>query len=183
MDGAHDLPPQHRTLRAAIGHSYTLLDEEERGLFRSLGVVAGGCDLAVIEAVSAWDEKVQGRTLLEALHALVAKSLVRAETARNGTARFTLLETIREYALEQARAAGEEPLLRERHYDAYLQLFRTADSRLRGPESAAWLARLEPEADNLRAALQWALDEGRYTDMAWLLMAVAVVSAPHRPLG
>ena len=54
-----------------------------------------------------------------------------------------------------------------------LQLFRTADARLRGPEATAWLARLEPEQDNLRAALQWTLDEGRYADMAWLLLAVA----------
>ena len=83
------------------------------------------------------------------------------------------METIREFALEQARAEGEEELLRQRHYAAFLQLFRTADKRLRGPEAAAWFARLEPEQDNLRAALQWTLDGRCYTDMAWLVLVVA----------
>ena len=55
----------------------------------------------------------------------------------------------------------------------YLQLFRTGDSHLRGREDLAWLSRLKPEQDNLRAALQWALDEARYTDAAWLMVAVS----------
>ena len=118
-------------------------------------------------------QKMSGRALLATLHALIGKSLVRVETMPGGAGRFLLLETIREFALEQARAEGEEELLRQRHFAAYLQLFRTADRRLRGPEAAAWLARLEPEQDNLRAALQWTLDERRYADMAWLVLAVA----------
>ena len=107
------------------------------------------------------------------LHTLIGKSLVRVETTPSGARRFLLLEIIREFALEQAQAEGEEELLRQRHFAAFLQLFRTADKRLRGPESAAWFARLEPEQDNLRAALQWTLDGGRYADMAWLVLAVA----------
>ena len=173
VDGAQDLPPHQRTLRKAIAHSYDLLDEEERRLFRSLGVFVGGCALEEIEAVSAWDQERAGRALLATLHALIGKSLVRVETTPDGAGRYLLLETIREFALEQARAEGEEDLLRQRHYAAYLQLFRTADAGLRGPEAAAWLARLEPEQDNLRAALQWALDGRRYADAAWLLLAVA----------
>ncbi len=106
------------------------------------------------------------------LHALIGKSLVRVETTPGGAARFSLLETIREFALEQARAEDEEDLLRERHFAVYLQLFRVGDWGLRGLEGAAWLARLEAEHDNLRAALRWTLDEGRYADMAWLLLAV-----------
>ena len=106
------------------------------------------------------------------LHALIGKSLVRAETLPSGEQRFLLLETIREFALEQLRAHGEEARIRQRHYAAYLQLFRTGDSYLRRAEAATWLARLEPEQDNLRAALQWAFDEARYEDAAWLLMAV-----------
>ena len=69
-------------------------------------------------------------------------------------------------------ASGEVELLRQRHHAAYLQLFRTADSHLRGPEARPGLARLEPEQDNLRAALQWALDEDRYEDAAWLMVAI-----------
>ena len=102
----------------------------------------------------------------------MAKAWCAPKRLPTGEQRFLLLETIREFALEQLRAHGEETLLRQRHYAAYLQLFRTADSHLRGPEAAAWFARLEPEQDNLRAALQWALDAARYADAAWLMVAV-----------
>ena len=173
VDGAQDLPPRQRTLYNAIAYSYDLLDEGERRLFRSLGVFMGGCGLEAIEAVSGWDQDMAGRPLLTTLHTLIGKSLVHAEATPDGAGRYLLLETIREFALEQARAAGEEDLLRQRHYAAYLQLFRTADIRLRGPEVTAWIARLEPEQDNLRAALQWALDGRRYVDAAWLMLAVA----------
>ncbi len=173
VGGAQDLPPHQRTLRKAIAHSYALLDDAERTLIRSLGIFAGGCGLNELAAVSACNETTTERALTATLHALVGKSLVRVETTTGGAGRYLLLETIREFALEQARAEGEEELLLRRHYTAFLQLFRTADSRLRGPASTAWLARLEPEQDNLRAALQWALDEGRYVDMAWLILAAA----------
>ncbi len=173
VGGAQDLPPHQRTLRRAIGHSYHLLDEEERALFRSLGVFVGGCGLEEIEAVSAWGQNIPESALASTLHALIGKSLVRVETMSGSAGRFLLLETIREFALEQARAEGEEDLLRRRHYAAYLQLFRTGDAELRGPEATAWLARLDPEQDNLRAALQWALDGRRYVDAAWLLLAAA----------
>jgi len=171
VGGAQDLPPHQRTLRRAIGHSYNLLDDGERALFRSLGVFVGGCALEELEVVSACSQAAPERTLLGTLHALVGKSLVHVETTLGGAGRYLLLETIREFALEQARAEGEEELLRERHYAATLQLFRTADRQLRGPDAAAWLARLEPEQDNLRATLRWTLDEGHYADMAWLLLA------------
>jgi predicted ATPase/transcriptional regulator with XRE-family HTH domain len=173
VDGAQDLPPRQRSLHSAIAYSYSLLDEGERRLFRSLGVFAGGCDLEALETVSGWGQEMAGRPLLQTLHALMGKSLVRAETTPNGAGRYLLLETIREFALEQARAEGEEDLLRRRHYTAYLQLFRTGDAGLRGPEAAAWLSRLEPEQSNLRAALQWALDGRRYVDAAWLMLAAA----------
>ena len=127
VGGAQDLPPHQRTLRKAIGQSYNLLDEEERRLFRSLGVFVGGCALEELEAISAWGEEPPGRSLLPTLHALVGKSLVHVETTPSGAGRYLLLETIREFALEQARAEGEEDSLRQRHCAAILQLFRTAD--------------------------------------------------------
>jgi predicted ATPase/transcriptional regulator with XRE-family HTH domain len=175
VDGAHDLPPQHRTLRHAIQRSVGLLSEEERTLFRSLGVFAGGFALPELAALhvrsqasSAHGEPPGPRATL---HSLIGKSLVRAETLPSGEQRYLLLETIREFALEQLRAQGEEALLRERHYAVYLQLFRTGDSYIRGSEAAVWLARLEAEQENLRAALQWALDQARYADAAWLTVA------------
>ncbi len=171
VDGAVDLPPQQRTLRSAIARSYDLLDEAQRGLFRSLGVFVGGCDLDALAAVSSWSDAANGRPLHAGLHALIGKSLMHAEPAPDGASRFVLLETIREYALEQARAAGEEDTLRERHFAAYLQLFRVADSHLRGSEVAAWMDRLEPEQDNLIASLQWSLEQQHYEGAGWLLLA------------
>jgi len=170
-EGAQDLPPRQRTLRTAIEHSYRLLDETERRLFRSLGVFVGGFDLTVVEAVSDWQQTAQTRSLVSTLHALINKSLVRSETLSSGEPRFLLLETIREFALEQANTQGEDVLLRQRHYAAYLQLFRTGDSHLRGAQAATWFARLEPEQNNLRAALQWTFETARYIDANWLQIA------------
>ncbi len=171
VEGAHDLPPRQRTLRTAIQHSYQLLDEVERTLFRHLGIFVGGFDLPTL-AVVADSMATAKRPLNAILHALIGKSLVRAGTTPSGEQRFVLLETIREYALERLRAHAEETLLRERHYAAYLQLFRTVDSYLRGADAADWVARVEPDQDNLRAAIQWALDDARYADAAWLMVAV-----------
>ncbi|MFN8491754.1 MAG: helix-turn-helix domain-containing protein [Caldilineaceae bacterium] len=172
VEGAHDLPPRQRTLRTAIGHSYALLDDAERTLLRSLGVFVGGFDLAAAETVVADSLSRAARPLHSILHALIGKSLVHAETIPNGEQRFLLLETIREFALEQLRVHGEEARLRQRHYTAYLHLFRTGDTHLRGAEAATWLVRLELEQDNLRAALQWVLDKTYYKEAAWLMMAV-----------
>ncbi|MEZ4866279.1 MAG: tetratricopeptide repeat protein [Caldilineaceae bacterium] len=199
VDGAQDLPLHQRTLRTAIQRSYDLLDEAERALFRSLGVFVGGFDLDAAAVVVGWVVEMEGgrqetgdgilktedwrlksengrpngslQSLLSTLHALIGKSLVRVETTPEGEQRFLLLETIREFVVDQARAHGEEAQLRQRHYAAYLHLFRTGDSHLRGPEAVAWFARLALEQDNLRAAMQWALDEQRYADAVWLQIA------------
>ena len=153
VDGAHDLPPRQRTLYNAIAYSYDLLDEGERRLFRSLGVLMGGCDLEAIEAVSGWGQEMAGRPLLTTLHALVGKSLVRAETTPDGTGRYLLLETIREFALEQARAAGEEDLTAPTPLHRLPAALPHGRYQLRGPEATAWIARLDPEQDNLRVRL------------------------------
>ena len=165
VDGANDLPPQHRTLRRAIQRSYELLPVEEQTLFRQLGVFVGGFALAAVEAISPHQSSSR------ILRSLIGKSLVRTETLANGEQRFSLLETIREFALDQVRALGEEEFLRQRHYAIYLQQFRTADSYLRGPEVVLWFTRLQPEHDNLRAAIAWTLDKARYEETAWLIIA------------
>ena len=76
--------------------------------------------------------------LLSPLHALISKSLVRTESLPSGEQRFLLLETIREFALEQVRAQGEEARLRQRHFAAYLQLIRIGDRQMRGPDATTW---------------------------------------------
>lgn len=173
VNGAHDLVPQHRTLRHAIQRSYELLADHERVLFRRLGVFVGGWSLDAMEAVCSCEQETDGRLLVETLHALIGKSLVRAETPPTGERRFLMLETIREYALEQARANGEEELLRERHVAVYLDFFRTADSHFRRRHASIWFARAKPEQDNLRVALQWTLDEERYANASWLVLAAS----------
>jgi predicted ATPase/DNA-binding SARP family transcriptional activator len=155
-----NLPERHRSIRALFDGSWRLLSEFEQDVLRRVSVFQGGWMLA--EA-----EEIAGATL-PLLAGLVDKSLIR--TGEHG--RFDLHELVRQYAAEQLTASGEASRMRERHYATYLQLFRTADSHLRRPEAATWLARLEPEQDNVRAALQWALDEARYEDAAWLLVAV-----------
>jgi predicted ATPase/transcriptional regulator with XRE-family HTH domain len=165
-DGAQDLPPHQRTLRMAIGHSYDLLNAEERSLFRSLGVFVGGCTLEAIEAVSAWEGQMPGLELSATLHALIGKSLVRAETTPDGAARYELLETIREYALERAQAAGEEAVLRERH-SRYFASFGQAH------EPGFWHApaarqKVLPEAGNLLAAWNWAVERADITTITRL---------------
>ncbi|MFN8468472.1 MAG: helix-turn-helix domain-containing protein [Caldilineaceae bacterium] len=169
VDGARDLPARQRTLRTAIEHSYHLLAEEQRTLWRALGVFVGGFDLEAAARVA--------NASATALRALAGKSLIQVDATASGEQRFLLLETLREFALEQVCAYGEEAEIRQRHYQAYLHLFRTGDSQLRGPESAAWLSRLQAEQDNLRAALQWALGQARYEDLAWLLVAAGFFSA------
>ncbi|MFN8491768.1 MAG: helix-turn-helix domain-containing protein [Caldilineaceae bacterium] len=188
VDGAHDLPPQHRTLRAAIQRSYALLNADEQRLLRLLGGFVGG--FALPEVVAILDERFEignlglgsaaiPQSLITNLHSLIGKSLVRSETTTSGEPRFLLLETIREFALEQLRAQSEEAQVRQRHYAVYLQLFRTARIHIRGPEAAAWFARTEPEQDNLRAAMRWTLDSGRYADTAWLLIGAGFFWAHH----
>lgn len=181
VDGAADLPPHQRTLRAAIQHSYDLLSADEQRLFRRLGVFVGGFDLAAVEGIGYWGLDMGDMATpisnpqypIPVFRALIAKSLVRAETTVNGEQRFSLLETIREFALEQLRAQGEEEAARRSHYHYYLQRLRDADPHLRGWNVAVQFARLLPEYDNLRGAMLWALDEARYDDAAWLFLAAS----------
>ena len=176
VDGAHDLPPRQRTLRSAILHSYVLLQEEEQRLLRNLGIFAGGFALAEVSALMAeWSAMGNSGTerTQRTLHTLIGHNLVRSETTPDGESRFSLLETIRAFALEQLRIQGEEAQLRQVHYAVYLRLFRTGDRHLRGPDAPTWLARLQPERDNLRTALQWALDGAHYADAASLMVAIS----------
>jgi predicted ATPase len=109
--GARDRDERQRTLRAAIDWSYDLLAEGERTLLRRLAVFAGGCTLEAAEAVCAPEGELD---VLDGLGSLVDKSLVRQEEV-DGEPRFSMLETIREYALERLDQAGESSDVRERH--------------------------------------------------------------------
>ncbi len=155
VGGARDLPARQRTMRDAIAWSYDLLDAGEQQLFRRLAVFAGGWTL---EAAEGGCGEGDPGAVLDVLASLVDKSLARQAHGEAGEARFDMLETIREYGLERLAASGEEADVRRAHALHYLALAEQAEPALKGPDSLAWLARLEAEHNNLRAALAWARD-------------------------
>jgi predicted ATPase/DNA-binding CsgD family transcriptional regulator len=146
--------PRQQTLAAALDWSHDLLSEPERVLLRRLAVFAGGWTLEAAEQVGAGGEIGAGE-VLDLLTRLADKSLVDVGDELAGETRYRLLETIREYAREKLKAAGEAAALRRRHRDWYLALAERADPELVGRDQAVWMDRLEAERDNLRAALEW----------------------------
>ena len=156
--GPRDAPPRQQTLRGAIGWSYDLLDPAARRLFAQLGVFAGGFTLEAAELVCGFDA-------LDGIAALVDHSLL----SRDGE-RFRMLETIREFALEQP---AEDGAVRDRHARAYAQLLRGADEGMRSADVADWQARLDGDHDNLRAGLRHATATGD-ADTALSLTVAAV---------
>ena len=154
--GSRTVQPRQQTLRAALDWSHELLSKPEQTLLRRLSVFAGGFTLEAVEGICAGPE-LDAAQALDLLAQLVDKSMVLVETADSGAAvaRYRLLESIREYCHERARAAGEAVWLRGRHQAWFLALAEEAQRRGGGPEQVAWLDRLETEYDNLQAALGW----------------------------
>jgi predicted ATPase len=152
-----DAPDRHRALREAISWSHDLLTDDEQVVFRRISVFRGGCTLEAVEAVCATAD-TGGDGVLEIVGSLVDKSLVvsSVETTTLHT-RFSLLETVREYGLERLAAAGEEAEIRLRHLRSCHRLAAAAGEQLQGPDAAAWLDVLEGEHDNLRGALDFAV--------------------------
>jgi non-specific serine/threonine protein kinase len=167
---ADDVPERQRTLWATIDWSYGLLDEPERCLLRRLSVFSGGFGLDAVEAVCAgggFDEE----DVLDLITGLVDKSLVvRGEHA--GRARHRLLDSMRAFAAERCAEQEDLDRLRSRHFGRFLAMATRADDELRGPDQGRWLARMDAEEDNFRAALRWGLsaeDPARTLDLVWLL--------------
>ncbi len=153
--GSRTALPRHQTLRATMDWSHDLLSEPERALLRRLTVFAGGWTLEAAEAVCA-NRVVTRDAVLDVLTLLVDKSLV--DPSGDAEARHTMLETIRQYALEKLVAAQEATEFRARHLDWFLALAEDAAPQLRGPQQKTWLDRLEREWDNLQAALKWSAE-------------------------
>lgn len=147
--GPVDLEAHHNTLRAAIQRSYDLLTATEQTLLRRLGVFVGGCDLISIAALG-FDAG--------AVRALLTKSILHRANGDGATARFYLLETLRDFALEALTAADEADVARDQHAAYFLDLVTQASTRWHSPQHQQWLDRLEAEHDNLRAAMRWLLD-------------------------
>jgi predicted ATPase/DNA-binding XRE family transcriptional regulator len=171
IGGARDLPTRQRTMRDAIAWSYNLLSLEEQVLFRRLAIFAGGFTLAAAEVVAAPDGKLD---IVASIAVLVDSSLLDQENNLVGEPRYRMLETIREYGLEQLSiaenaddaqhwfaASGDEKAVRRRHLKYYLDLAEEAESHFISDVDTAWINRIESEYDNIRAALTWALHLAR----------------------
>jgi predicted ATPase/transcriptional regulator with XRE-family HTH domain len=150
--GALDLPERQRTMRDAIAWSYDLLRKPKQRLLRRLAVFVSGCTLEAAEAICGEEDEGPPGAVLEGLEALINKSLLHTEFL--AVPRFTMLETIRDYALERLYASGEAETLARRHLMYYLNLAEEA-ARI-GPEQDERDARLGREVTNVRAALAWA---------------------------
>jgi predicted ATPase len=155
--GPRDLPARHQALRNAIQWSYDLLDAEEQHVFRSLGVFAGGCTAEAAQALLG--PAVAALPVLESLH---AASLLQQQVVADET-RLVMLETIREFALEQLAARGSAEAAGDCHTKYYAGFAMAADAELLRADAPRWRARVAAEQDNLRAAFRWALDRQDYT--------------------
>jgi predicted ATPase len=155
--GARDLPTRQQTMRDAIAWSYELLPPAHRHCFRALGVFVGGWTLAAAQAVcwAVGEPPPDDPFLL--LAGLVESSLVQVETPAEGSARFSMLEVLREFAVERLRAAGEEGLCQRRHAVYFANLGESIPPFGLGAGPSA--TQLEREFPNARAALQWAEEQ------------------------
>ncbi|MFE5295456.1 ATP-binding protein [Streptomyces sp. NPDC056632] len=146
--GSRTVLPRQQTLRAVVDWSWDLLDPEERDLLRQASVFAGGWDLAAAEAL---DPAAPGTA--DTLGALVDKSLVVATPTDDGEMRYRLLETIHEYAVERAAENPELLAAAEAAHTAHFTaLAERAEPLLRTGEQLPWIARIERDLDNIRAA-------------------------------
>ncbi len=152
--GSRTALPRQQTLRALIDWSYDLLTNREKILLRRLSVFTGGWTMEAAEHVCSGGN-VESAEVLDLLMGQVDKSLVVYEEQAGGTARYRLLETMRQYARDRLEESGEAETVRGRHAAWFLALAEEAEKEARGPEEAAWLRRLEAEHDNLRSSLFW----------------------------
>jgi predicted ATPase/DNA-binding CsgD family transcriptional regulator len=180
-DGMRDQPPRHQTMRNAIGWSYDLLTDDERALFRRLAVFVGGFTMRGAEFVTAdwpiaegvWMTDGIGRppmllvphrpsaAIQTGLASLIDKSLVKQMAVPGSEPRFAMLETIREFGLEQLASCGEETAVRNAHAAHFLSLAYVAEAGVLGPETVRWLDWHRAERANYWHALTWLESSGQ----------------------
>ncbi|MBI5933763.1 MAG: tetratricopeptide repeat protein [Chloroflexi bacterium] len=176
--GPRDLSPRQQSLRGAMDWSFDLLNETEKRLFSLLGIFSDGFTEEAVGAArglvfDSAHEKNQIEILKTKVRSLVEKSLLRHELAPDGSARYAMLETMRDYARDQLQARGEMERAQAWHCEYYLNLAKIIRPNLiQGGEQAQWLALAEREHNNLRAALSWAIASGRVStamELGWAL--------------
>lgn len=160
VGGPLDVPPRLQTLRDSIAWSYGLLSPYEQRLFARLAAFAGCSRLDAAEALCAFGEDDQTDKVLDGLVALVDRGLLRRVHYASGEVRLAMLDTVREFALEQLDASGEEHMIRSAHGALCADLVERASARYGTAEGEQWLNMLETDHKNLRTALRWSLDVG-----------------------
>lgn len=149
--GGRDAPERQRTLQAAIAWSFDLLSAQEQEFFARLSVFTGGASLDAVFDVCGAD--------LDALESLTEKSLLRRAEGGGDETRLVMLETIREFGLDRLKERADESAIRRAHAEYFLGAAERAEPLLLGHEQPKWLSRFENDHDNLRAALEWLLDD------------------------
>jgi predicted ATPase/class 3 adenylate cyclase len=178
---------RHQTLRATVEWSYQLLQPDERAVFDRLGVFAGACDVAGAIAVLCGEE-LDEWAVTDALASLVAKSMVVVEDGPDDTTRYTMLETLRQYARERLDEAGDTDRCRRALAKHLADVALVTGQGAMGPEYVRWLACVRADIDNLRAVIAWALDATDPTDQRLGLAILASLgwigdSCPELGLG
>jgi predicted ATPase len=166
--GPRDLPPRQQTLRSTIAWSHDLLNDSERRLFARLGVFAAGFSLEAAESVCGDDVLP---SVLDGIASLVDKSLLRTEDPLRGEPRFTMLQVVRDFALEQLDALGETDRLRRAHADYYQGVILAAESMLRRDPRPV-IEQYRADLPNIRAVLRWSLDVGEGGRVARMAIAM-----------
>ena len=156
--GVRGAPARQRTLEASLDWSYDLLDDVQRLALARLSVFAGSFELDAAEAVVG-GEGIDGDDVLDLVAGLVEQSLVQV-AQRQGRARYRLLETIRVYARQRLSELDDPDRVRDRHLEFHVGLARRAHTGLTGGQPEPWVARLAADLDDLRAAMDWAVESG-----------------------
>ncbi len=153
IGGSRVALPRQQTLRAMIDWSYALLSPSEQALLKRLSVFRGGCSLEAAEAVCCGGG-IESVDVLDLLSRLVDKSLLSLDEK----GRYRVLETVRQYGVERLAESEDALGAHDCHLRYLLRLAEQAEPEIRGPDQVTWLARLDAEVDNLRAALSWGLE-------------------------
>jgi non-specific serine/threonine protein kinase len=170
--GNRTAPLRHQTLRAMIDWSYDLLSPLEQTLLQRLAVFVGGWTLEAAEAVCSNNELVP-QTILDVLIHLVDKSLVQTREQADEI-RYSMLETIRQYALEKLQPSPDWHSVHDQHLDYFLDLAERAEPQLRSAQSLLWIKRLDADYDNIRAALTGAITQRDSNDERCLRLCGAL---------
>jgi predicted ATPase/class 3 adenylate cyclase len=170
---------RHQTLRATVEWSYQLLEDDARAVFDRLGVFAGTFDAPAAIAVATGSD-LDSWEVTEAIASLVAKSMLAAETGPDGTTRYGMNETLRQFARERLDEHGDIDRWRQAHAEHYAVASREVGEGVVGPDHMLWVGRLRADVDNLRAAVAWALERDNADERELALRILAPLEEAAR---